>query len=89
MIRRYQVRGRVQGVGFRYFVERHARRLELDGYARNCDDGSVEVVASGADAMLAELEKALQRGPSMSRVTSVTSEMVNDSSEVGRGFRIF
>ena len=48
--RRYFVRGRVQGVGFRYFVERAAAELKLTGYTRNLDDGRVEVYAAGPPA---------------------------------------
>src|SRR6185437_8958613 len=52
MTRRFTVTGHVQGVGFRWFVARHARSLGLSGYARNLDDGRVEVVASGEESML-------------------------------------
>lgn len=69
--RRFVVSGRVQGVGFRWFVLQHARRLELLGFARNCPDGSVEVVVSGKDAALAELERQLRQGPALADVTDV------------------
>ena len=51
--RLYRVRGRVQGVGFRYFVEHSAKGLGVSGWVRNVDDGSVEVYALGAPAQLA------------------------------------
>ena len=57
------VRGRVQGVGFRYFVVRESRRLGLAGWVSNELDGSVRVVAEGGDAAIAALEEALQVGP--------------------------
>ena len=60
---RYVVQGRVQGVGYRYFVLRHAEELGLAGYARNQADGTVEVVAEGADAALRKLEERLSEGP--------------------------
>ncbi len=69
--RRYVVHGRVQGVGFRWFVARQATRLGLVGFARNLDDGSVEVVAQGEASALESLAEALRRGPSMARVSSV------------------
>ena len=69
--RRFVVSGRVQGVGFRWFVLQHARRLELLGFARNCPDGSVEVLVSGKDAALAELERHLRQGPALADVTDV------------------
>jgi acylphosphatase len=57
------VRGHVQGVGFRYFVVRESRRLGLAGWVANELDGSVRVVAEGADAAIGALEEALHRGP--------------------------
>ncbi len=68
------VRGRVQMVGFRYFVAEQAQALHLTGWVRNGDgDGgaTVEVVAEGEDARLRELEAALRRGPSHARVDGV------------------
>jgi acylphosphatase len=57
------VRGRVQGVGFRYFVVRESRRLGLGGWVSNELDGSVRVVAEGGDAAIGALEEALHVGP--------------------------
>lgn len=57
------VRGRVQGVGFRYFVVRESRRLGLAGWVANELDGSVRVVAEGDEAAIGALEEALHRGP--------------------------
>jgi len=65
------VRGRVQGVGFRYFVIREASALGLRGYARNRDNGDVEVVAQGARPALERLLALLWRGPSAARVSEV------------------
>lgn len=72
--RRFVVTGRVQGVGFRWFVLQQARQLGLGGFARNCPDGTVEVVASGAEAAVGRLEEALRRGPAMAKVSDVSSE---------------
>ena len=69
--RRYYVRGRVQGVGFRYFVERVANAIGVRGYARNLDDGGVEVYAVGSDAQLSELSAHLWKGPRYSEVRGV------------------
>ena len=71
MTRRFLVRGRVQGVGFRWFVSRKAEELGLAGHAANLEDGSVEVVARGGDAALAELARVLERGPRLAQVISV------------------
>jgi acylphosphatase len=68
---RFLVHGRVQGVGFRWFVWREAERLGLRGIARNLADGSVEVVADGGETALRELERSLTRGPAMARVDRV------------------
>mgnify|MGYP001822470300 FL=1 len=65
------VRGYVQGVGFRWFVEREAARLGLDGWVANRADGSVEVVAEGPDELLAELVLQLWEGPAGSSVSEV------------------
>lgn len=65
------VRGRVQGVGFRYFVIDHALSLGLRGYARNERDGSVEVLAQGPRPALERLVTLLRQGPPAADVTDV------------------
>ena len=72
--RRYVVTGRVQGVGYRNFVEHTAGKLSVDGYVRNCRDGSVEVFAMGAPEELLKLRNALERGPMMAQVARVSEE---------------
>jgi len=74
MGRRFVVRGRVQGVGFRWFVEKVAYDLELRGYVRNQADGSVEVVCVGQGENLRKLEDSLWQGPRGSVVASVQRE---------------
>jgi len=68
---RYIVTGRVQGVGYRYFAMQRARDLGVAGYARNRADGSVEVVAEGDEAALADFEMRLRKGPAFSQVEGV------------------
>jgi acylphosphatase len=68
---RFVVQGRVQGVGYRYFVMREAETLGVAGFARNCPDGSVEVVAEGPDEALSALESRLREGPTFARVTGL------------------
>jgi acylphosphatase len=68
---RFHVTGRVQGVGYRYFVMREADALGVTGFARNLPDGSVEVVAEGDEAVLADFEGRLRKGPSFARVNHV------------------
>ncbi len=65
------VSGRVQGVGFRYFVLREAHRLGLAGWTRNTDEGAVEVYAVGQRETLKDLVDALERGPAFARVDGV------------------
>lgn len=65
------VHGRVQGVGFRYFVVESANQLQLTGWVRNRFDSSVEVVAEGARQTLDTLVTDLKRGPRASNVTEV------------------
>ena len=67
----YRVRGRVQGVGFRYFVERAANGLGLTGWVRNRDDGDVEVYAAGDSGQLSELAGMLWKGPRWAEVRGV------------------
>src|SRR4051812_46621584 len=69
--RRYVVRGRVQGVGFRWFVEREARILGISGWVRNTYDGGVEVLAMGTGEQLASMRRKLQEGPRAARVDEV------------------
>jgi acylphosphatase len=68
---RFIVRGRVQGVGFRWFVEREAHALGISGWVRNNADGAVEVVAIGSAQQLAVLKQKLQQGPRAARVDTV------------------
>lgn len=72
--KRFVVRGRVQGVGFRFFVEKHAQRLGLRGYAKNLSDGTVEVLAAGSPEQVQELAGYLQEGPRLAYVAGVHQE---------------
>jgi len=71
---KFIVSGIVQGVGFRYFVYRHASALGLKGYARNLWDGSVEVFVEGEESVISELHQHLKQGPRHSSVDSVKVE---------------
>ena len=75
------VEGRVQGVGFRAFVEQSAEALEIKGWVRNRWDGSVEVTAEGVLSKLNQLLNALYRGPRGSYVTGVNTEWQSASGE--------
>lgn len=80
------MRGRVQGVGFRYFVQKTANALGIDGYASNLDDGNVEVYAIGSAEQLSELAGALWKGPTFADVRGVDEQEA--SPQQLRGFRI-
>jgi acylphosphatase len=67
----YLVRGRVQGVGYRYFALEAAERLGIKGYARNLYSGEVEVHAEADEEALEGFKQALARGPRMARVTEI------------------
>jgi acylphosphatase len=89
MTSRFTVSGRVQGVGYRWFVARHARGLGLSGYARNLADGRVEVVASGDEEALARLEALLRAGPANAHVTAMErAEPADDPQIPTRSFDI-
>jgi acylphosphatase len=74
LARRYIVSGRVQGVGFRNYVEHVAGKLAVDGYVRNRRDGSVEVFAISTSDRLNQLRFALEKGPTMARVLGVQEQ---------------
>ena len=71
MVLHFLIRGRVQGVGFRWFVHREAAELGLHGWVRNTDTGEVEVVASGDPEDLADLRAEIHKGSRGSRVDTV------------------
>jgi acylphosphatase len=73
---RFLVSGRVQGVFYRASTRNEAHRLGIAGSARNLDDGRVEVIASGPDEAIAELERWLWQGPSSARVENVAREAI-------------
>ena len=70
--RRYIVRGRVQGVGFRWFVDHEARALGLAGWVRNNIDGTVEALAIGTEEQHNAFRSKLRQGPRAARVDEVT-----------------
>jgi len=88
MARRYVVTGRVQGVGYRNFVEYTARKLGLSGFVRNLRNGNVEVFAMGAPEKLSELRKALAKGPMMAKVSGVSEQPSAPDTAYDEEFRI-
>ncbi len=72
--RRWIVRGTVQGVGFRFFVQHKATALGVSGWARNRDDGTVEVYAFGSEDRLSDLGAALHKGPNQAHVRGVEEQ---------------
>ncbi len=72
--RRWFVRGRVQGVGYRYFAQKSADALGLTGYARNLDDGRVEIYAVGTEEKLEQLAGMLHTGPRWADVRGVEEQ---------------
>jgi len=76
-IRHVTVRGRVQGVGYRYFVEREAQSRDLDGWVRNRRDGSVEAIFAGPAEAVTAMIAACRRGPSSAQVEALQDEAAN------------
>ena len=81
------VEGKVQGVGFRYFVKNNANQLKVVGYAKNLLDTRVEFVLQGDQAALTSLLQIINRGPSNSSVKSLESQ-VQDTDERYQNFSI-
>lgn len=89
MVLHFLIRGRVQGVGFRWFVQREATELELRGWVRNTEDGDVEILATGDPEDLDELRSSLRRGPRGARVDNVIEHRLDDAEAVSlSAFRI-
>ena len=76
-LRHVTVSGRVQGVGYRYFVDHAARSHDLEGWVRNRRDGSVEAVFAGPPEAVAAVIAACRRGPSSARVDALRDEAAN------------
>jgi acylphosphatase len=85
--RRFVIRGRVQGVGFRWFVEREAHILAIAGWVRNNRDGSVEVLAQGTRDQLSGLRSRLREGPRAARVDAVEESEIRVADGIS-SFRI-
>ena len=73
-IRQVTITGRVQGVGYRAWVDHRARNNDLEGWVRNRRDGSVEALFAGPEEIVSEMVAACRRGPSSARVDSVQEE---------------
>jgi acylphosphatase len=88
VIRHYLVRGRVQGVGYRYFVRRTALQLTLTGWVRNLDSGDVEVLARGQALDLETFAQALWERHPFARVTDVEMTEISDEGQPLTSFDI-
>jgi len=89
LVLHFLVQGRVQGVGFRWFVHHEASNLDLRGWVRNTEEGEVEVLASGSADNLNALRSILHRGPRGCRVDHVQERQLAASEAEGlSSFRI-
>jgi acylphosphatase len=79
MVLHFLVQGRVQGVGFRWYVQREAGERDLRGWVRNTEEGEVEVLASGPAEDLAELRASLSRGPRGARVDRLVEHQLAET----------
>jgi acylphosphatase len=86
--RKYHVSGRVQGVGYRYFAQRAAIDLGVQGWARNLEDGRVEVFALGTANQLEDFEGELRVGPLRAEVRRVDVEDAAAEGQRAGGFHI-
>jgi acylphosphatase len=91
-IRQVTIRGRVQGVGYRAWIEHQATARRLEGWVRNRRDGSVEVLVAGPDAIVADMIEQCRRGPAYARVEAVTEEPASSDAlnlrRAGEGFSL-
>ncbi|MBE3580571.1 MAG: acylphosphatase [Thermoanaerobacteraceae bacterium] len=83
---RFSARGRVQGVGYRYFAFHHAVNLGLSGWVRNCYDGTVEGVIEGPEERVREFLSLCRQGPRWARVEGVEVRYEEPRGE--KGFKI-
>ena len=88
MVLHIVIHGRVQGVGFRWFVREAARRLDLAGWVRNRPEGSVEVAAEGDDTAVESLRRAIEHGPPGAMVRSVDETIPPPDQPLDRPFTI-
>ena len=88
MTTRFQVFGMVQGVGFRWFVARHARSLGLTGFVRNLPNGSVEVMVDGPEEALPALERLLRTGPGSAQVDRLERSTEPAATPAGKSFDV-
>lgn len=79
MVQHFLIKGRVQGVGFRWFVQREAAEIGLRGWVRNTTNGDVEVMAAGEPEQLKDLVLALGKGSRGSRVDEVVERVLDES----------
>ena len=79
MVKHFMVRGRVQGVGFRWYVHREAAEIGLRGWVRNTADGHVEILVAGDEDEIADLREAVKKGSRGSRVDAVVEHELDES----------
>jgi acylphosphatase len=91
-IRQVMIRGRVQGVGYRAWVEQRAMARELEGWVRNRRDGSVEALFAGSADVVSDMIAQCRRGPSSARVEAVQEEAASSDAlnlrRAGEGFSV-
>jgi acylphosphatase len=80
---RIHIKGRVQGVNFRYYTQRTAQSLSITGFARNLDDGSVLIEAQGEEQNLMEFIRWCHKGPTWARVDNVKTENIQEINNQG------
>jgi len=75
--KKYNLKGIVQGVGFRYYIYKKANELNIKGYAKNLLEGGVEIIAEGDEGDLKQFETYLQKGPTLARVDNIKSKEID------------
>jgi len=88
VVKHIRIKGRVQGVGFRYFTRKTAEKYSVNGWVKNMDDGTVEVVLAGDEKRVLEIMDSLRRGPSSARVTGMEEIPTDQSADDFHSFTV-
>lgn len=88
VVKRITIKGIVQGIGFRSFAHYYALKYNISGYAKNCFNGSVEILGKGEEANFSKFFEYISQGPPGAEITEINIDDLNIDSLNLKGFRI-